>query len=146
MDALYAEVYIPRAVWEELTRDKTTDFYPDIVGFFANKVRDIVGFNELTFVMDYGESEAVILFRELGADFLLIDDKKARSIAENFGIPCIGTIGLLAVAKERGILSDLRPLFLMLLKRKRYYALNLLNAILSKYGEADINASELLVL
>jgi hypothetical protein len=28
----------------------------------------IKGFNELTFVMDYGESESVILYKELNAD------------------------------------------------------------------------------
>ena len=138
LEALFDEVYIPRAVWEELTRDKTTDFYPDIVEFFATKVREIAGFNELTFVMDYGESEAIILYRELEANYLLIDDKKARSIAENFDIQCIGTIGLLAIAKGRGIINELRPLFLILLKKKRFYSLDLLNAILKKYGEAEI--------
>jgi predicted nucleic acid-binding protein len=33
--------------------------------------------------MDYGESEAVILYEEMSGNFLLIDDKKARKIAEN---------------------------------------------------------------
>ena len=35
----------------------------------------ISGFNELSFLMDYGESESVILYKEMDADFLLIDDK-----------------------------------------------------------------------
>lgn len=86
LNALFNDVYIPEAVWEELTRDKTIGHYPRIVEYFEDKVKKISGFNELTFVMDYGESESVILYKELNADYLLIDDKKARNIAENFGI------------------------------------------------------------
>lgn len=62
--------------------------------------------------MDYGESESVLLYQELNADYLLVDDKKARAIAEHLGIQCIGTIGMLSIAKERGIIRELRPLFI----------------------------------
>jgi len=61
--------------------------------------------------MDYGESESVILYKELNADFLLIDDKKARMIAENYNVNCIGTLGLLSIAKDKGLVTDLRSLF-----------------------------------
>jgi uncharacterized protein len=86
LDDLFDEIHIPKAVWEELTRDKTAEHYPRIVEYFEEKVKEVSGFNELTFVMDYGESESVLLYQELNADFLLIGDKKARDIAENFGI------------------------------------------------------------
>lgn len=43
-----------------------------IAGYFADKIQAIKAFNDLTFIMDYGESESVILFKELNADFLLI--------------------------------------------------------------------------
>jgi len=138
LNALFETVYIPQAVWEELTRDKTTKHYNLIVGFFQNSVREISGFNELIFIMDYGESEAVLLYKELNADFLLIDDKKARDIAENFGIECIGTIGILSSAKDRGIINELKPLFEIFLENKRFYSLKLLNAILRKHGEEEI--------
>ena len=138
LNALFDEIYIPKAVWDELTLDKTTPYYQKIAAFFKDKVREIAGFNELTFIMDYGESESVKLYRELGADYLLIDDKKARSIAENFGIQCVGTIGVLSTAKDKGIIGVLKPLFEMLLAHKRYYSLGLLNAILVKHGEEEI--------
>jgi len=88
--------------------------------------------------MDYGESEAVKLYKELSADFLLIDDKKARKLAENFDIKCIGTIGILSIAKEKGIIKELHPLFETFLMNKRFYSINLLNSILKKYGEQEI--------
>ena len=60
--------------------------------------------------MDYGESESVILYGELNADFLLIDDQKAREIAESLELNCIGTVGLLIKAKRLGMLPELKPI------------------------------------
>jgi len=138
LDDLFDEVYIPKAVWEELTRDNTAEHYQKIVEYFEDKVKEISGFNELTFVMDYGESESVLLYKELNANYLLIDDKKARDIAENFRIQCIGTMGILSIARGKGIIGELRPLFVVFMENKRYYSLNLLNAILKKYNEEEI--------
>jgi uncharacterized protein len=74
---VFDQIAIPTAVWEEITRDNTTAYAKRINTFFKDKVKAISGLNKLTFVMDYGESESVILYTELNADFLLVDDKKA---------------------------------------------------------------------
>ncbi|WP_373514229.1 DUF3368 domain-containing protein [Persicitalea sp.] len=138
LDALFEKICIPDAVWKEITRDKTTKYYGELAAYFDGKVRSISGFNELEFIMDYGESEAVLLYRELSADFLLIDDKKARAIAESFGMQCVGTIGVLSIAREKGLIGELRPLFEHFLKNGRYYSLKLLNAFLKEHNEAEI--------
>jgi len=106
LTALFDDVKIPQAVWNEITYDKTKPDYQKLHDFFKDKTRQISGINELTFVMDYGESEAIILFRELHADFLLIDNKKARSIAESLNVNCIGIIGLLATATDKDLLGS----------------------------------------
>ena len=110
LNLLFDQIYIPFAVWEEITRDESQPHYERISSFFEDKRREISGFNELTFVMDYGESEAVMLYKELNADYLLVDDKKARKIAENFGIKCIGTIGILAIGKDKGLIEELKTI------------------------------------
>lgn len=138
LNQLFDDVKISKAVWEEITLDKTTEIYMRIEQFFKTKVINIIGFNELTFVMDYGESESVILYRELNANFLLIDDKKARKLAENFGVNCIGTLGILSVAKTQGIIEDLKPIFQLFLSHDRYYSLKLLNFLLEKHNETKI--------
>ena len=138
LNQLFDEIKISKAVWEEITLDKSTEFYYNIEQFFKPKVLSIKGFNELTFVMDYGESESVILYKELSADFLLIDDKKARKIAENFDIKCIGTLGILSVAKDKGLINDLRPIFKTFLENNRYYSIKLLNKLLEKHKELKI--------
>ncbi len=57
--------------------------------------------------MDYGEPESVVLYKELHADFLLIDDKKARSIAENLGVNCVGTLRLLLIAIDKRLIKEI---------------------------------------
>ena len=106
--------------------------------FFKDRTCQISGLNELTFIMDYGESESLILYKELNADFLLIDDKKARAIAETLDVNCIGIIGLLSNAKDKGLIIHLKPYFEMFLQNKRYYSIELLNAVLSAKGEEII--------
>jgi len=70
LNQLFDEIKISKAVWEEITLDKSTEFYNKLELFFRPKVTSIKGFNELTFVMDYGESESVILYKELKPIFI----------------------------------------------------------------------------
>lgn len=70
------------------------------------------------------------------ANFLVIDDKKARLIAEELGINCIGTLAVLVKAKEKGLINALKPVFEMLLKNRRYYSKSVLNKILSRHRES----------
>ena len=136
---LFDNIRIPQAVWNEITYDKTKQDYQKLYNFFKDKTCQISGLNELTFVMDYGESESLILYKELHADFLLIDDKKARRIAENFDINCIGLIGLLSIAKDKGLIGKLKPIFETFLQNKRFYSVGLLNAVLMAKGEEIIS-------
>lgn len=138
LNKLFDEVKIASAVWEEITLIKTSEFYNSITQYFGSRIENINGFNELSFIMDYGESESVILYKELNADFLLIDDKKARDIAENLNIKCIGTLGILSFAKRKGIIKELRPLYMSLLTNNRYYSLQLINMVLEKNNEIKI--------
>ncbi len=138
LDVIFDEVKIAEAVWIEVTRNKNKRFVDSIRVYFKDKVCKIKSFNELTFIMDYGESESLILYNESKADFLLIDDKKARNIAENLGARCIGTLGLLSIAKDKNILPELRPIFIEFLRQKRFYALPLMNMILEQQNEERI--------
>jgi uncharacterized protein len=58
-----------------------------------------------------GEAEAIILAREIGTDAIVVlDDATARRIAEQEGCRVVGLLGLLVMAKQRGLLSAVRPL------------------------------------
>lgn len=132
---IFEEVKIPKAIWEEITYNEQVEYYYRIKGFFEDRIIQIKSVNEFDLIMDKGESEAITLYKEIGAEFLLIDDKKARKIAENLEVKCIGTLGLLSIAKDIGVIDELRPLFDKFQSNGRYYATDLLNAILEQHEE-----------
>jgi predicted nucleic acid-binding protein len=70
----------------------------------------------INLTLDSGESEAIALYWEKATDFLLIDEQRGRKIAAQSGIKIIGTLGVLLLAKRKGLISAIRP-FVDLLRR-----------------------------
>lgn len=130
IEKVFGDFYIASAVWEELQEYENPEFDKSLLSGFKNKVVRIKSKNHLSVIMDYGESESVILYEELNADYLLVDDNKARIIAESFEVNCIGSIGLLLSAKQMGLINDLKPSFEKWIENKRYFSKKLLNKIL----------------
>jgi predicted nucleic acid-binding protein len=60
-------------------------------------------FRAIRLALHKGEAEAITLYKEKSADFLLIDEKKGRKVAEYYDVKIIGTIGLLLKAKQEGL-------------------------------------------
>ena len=56
-----------------------------------------------------GEKEVLALGRELSDALLLLDDRDARRHAHALELEISGTLGVLLLAKERGILDAVRP-------------------------------------
>jgi predicted nucleic acid-binding protein len=50
----------------------------------------------------------VALAVERTARVLIIDDRAARRLAQSLGVPIIGTLGVLLVAKRRGLLTAIQ--------------------------------------
>ncbi len=138
IEEIFGSFYIAQAVWEELNNYSNPDFSTEVVGELKEKVVKIKSKNHLKMVMDYGESESVILYEELRADYLLIDDHKARIVAESLDINCIGSIGLLIKAKESGRIENLRPIFKKWLFVGRYFSKKLINSILIEVEEKPL--------
>ena len=138
LTVLFDDIAIPLAVWQELVEVGQLKNLPSLRTFFKDKVKKLQQANYLFPFVDYGESEAILLYKEIQAAYLIIDHKHAREVAEELGITCIGTLGILYRAKEKGLIQELRPLFLQLLKHERYYAKPPLNHLLKKANEALI--------
>ena len=66
--------------------------------------------------MDAGEAEAIALAMELGDVLLILDDKKARRVAQQLNLKVIGTVGMLLRGKRQGVISEIRPLIMALLQ------------------------------
>ncbi|MCI0554037.1 MAG: DUF3368 domain-containing protein [Anaerolineae bacterium] len=82
-----------------------------------------------------GEVEAMALYKQLSADALLIDDHRARTIAEHNQIKCIGALGILLLAKQRGKVDRILPYIEKLRSSSIRYEDELLNRVLKLAGE-----------
>lgn len=58
--------------------------------------------------LDPGERCALSVALDLGAA-LLVDDRAARRHAEGLGISVLGTLGVLVLAKRRGLFAEVKP-------------------------------------
>lgn len=54
---------------------------------------------------DAGEGEAIGLALALGAQGILLDDRKARRLAQREGLLVVGTLGVLDAAASRGLID-----------------------------------------
>jgi predicted nucleic acid-binding protein len=59
--------------------------------------------------LDKGEAEAITLYWEKSADYLLIDEDRGRRFARNSGITVIGSLGILLYAKEKNLIPAIKP-------------------------------------
>jgi predicted nucleic acid-binding protein len=60
--------------------------------------------------IDKGESSAIALALETPECTLILDDNKARKIAEQLGLSYTGTIGVIVKAKTLGIIPTIKPI------------------------------------
>ncbi len=59
--------------------------------------------------IDKGEASAIALALETNDSLLILDDQKARKLAERLNLKYTGTLGVLLKAKEREILPAIKP-------------------------------------
>lgn len=141
LDVLFDGVVIPEAVWREL-EPRIAKFDISQAIQYCNRVvavtQPFTPPNPIPPYLGPGETEAIRLCKETNADQMLVEDKGARRYAESLGISCIGTPGVLDRAKHKGIIPEIRPLFVELLARRRFFALHLLNGILAANNEAPL--------
>ncbi len=139
LDLLYGEVKVPFSVFSEVT----TPGKPESVvlcKYLEDRIIKVSA--EEIIISDYtlgqGEIEAMILYKRLKADLLLIDDKRARKIAGLNDIKTIGSLGVLLEAKEKKIIPELRPAILKIYNSDVYVSSELCNYILIKSGEPPL--------
>jgi len=56
--------------------------------------------------VDKDEAEAIVLALELNVDLLLVDEREARGLAKKLGLQVMGTLGVIALAKYRGLIPE----------------------------------------
>jgi len=103
---LFNEVVIPEAVQKELLR-----FHASIPNWLQVKsVIEDERVDAFSSVVDRGEAEGIELAIELKADRLLIDERKGQRLAAREGVPVIGLLGIVLLAKQTGLIPSARGL------------------------------------
>jgi len=122
LSKMYATVYIPYGVYEEVCIDG--DISERTLLSFSNfSIQHITNENAKKYfktALHKGEVEVMILADELNADICIIDDKLAREYAKHLGLTITGTLGLVVKAKERGILDLVTPCMDAMIRNEIY--------------------------
>lgn len=101
---LFEKVFIPNAVFRELTHRRTPKSVHDFIMSLPEwlEVRTVIRTDLSLSTLDPGEQEAILLADEIRAEAILLDEKAARSAAEQRGVRCIGTLRVLSEGAKEG--------------------------------------------
>jgi len=100
---LFGEVLVPPAVERELL-----EWHQELPSFVSVlSPGNLALIASLSSVLDSGETEAIALAVRMGADLLLIDERKGRAEAIRLGLKTTGLLGVLLEAKRVGLLDHL---------------------------------------
>ncbi len=110
LEKIFDNILIPEAVYHEVVvkgkgrpgaeEVKSSDWIE------RRKVNNNLAVKALRMSLGPGESEAIILADECRADFLILDDLKARQTAEELGLSVVGTVAVLKKAWKKKIIQS----------------------------------------
>lgn len=144
LPALFEKVILPAAVQNELTSRKAPPAVRDWIAVCPVwlEVQDVPpGEPEDASLkgIDAGERAAIQLASALHADLLLMDDRKGVFAAERKGLRVTGTLGVLDLAADRGLV-DFAEAVLKLERTNFRRPQALLDKLLNKHDKESGNA------
>lgn len=137
---LFGEIYIPQAVYGEVTRvEHKIDIAKREVSkakwIKTVKIKDRLAVDVLLDELDLGEAETIVLARRISAEWVLMDEKKGRRKLSQLGINKIGTLGILLKAKQLGLLPGIRPYLEQLRQNGFSISQSIIDAVLQQANE-----------
>lgn len=109
---LFGRVQVPEAVVMELNEGLRRNVHlPDPTALPWLTIRSVRDRTLMPLVtnMGDGEMEVLALGLETPDALLIVDDKRARRHALALGLKFSGTLGIMLLAKERGVLEAVKP-------------------------------------
>jgi len=133
---IFGEIIVADAVYNEI-KAKQGYGYSEIDNDYI-KVQSIKGIAYRDFLLtqlDLGETETIILAKEIDADFVIIDENIAYKIAKSSELNVVRTLSLLLRAKEKELIPALKPLLDEMILKGRWYSQRVYKTILEQAGE-----------
>ena len=138
LDAIFGDVWVPDLVAHEVsTMDKP--YAERLRSYLEGKIRNVSMKNYvyLDAYADPDETAAMLLYKEMQADYLLIDDKRGRKVAAINQINTIGSLGVLLLAKRAGLVPSVAPLLMQIEASPVFISKGLIQTVLELAGETD---------
>lgn len=104
LHALFGTIVVPPAVVREVAPSGTLPEWIEQRALTQN-----IGLLIMQASLGQGESEAISLALESSARLIILDDRPARRLAQSLSLPVVGTLGVLLAAKNRGLISTVKP-------------------------------------
>lgn len=140
---LFGSIIIPEAVFNELCADSVN--HQDEIKrikecvnsgkIIIYKVKNADTVKALYGRLHFGELEVIVGAKELGIDFAIIDEHAARKMASEFLIDTIGVLGILSLAKTKGLINLVKPEMDKLISKGYRISDKLYNHILARNNE-----------
>lgn len=115
LQSVFGEIYVPEVVYEEVVmagfgRPGARETKAAAQQGWLQSVRVVnrTAVEALLDELDIGEAEAIVLAKELKAEYILLDDRAAREKASLLGLHVTGTIGVLCLAVAEGLSVDIK--------------------------------------
>ena len=133
---LFEKIHVPGEVRSELIHEAT----PAVVRAWMQKppawldvltVPTTPAEDSALQTLDSGERAAIVLAESIRADLLLIDDRAGAILAQRRGLTTTGTLGVLYLASQSGIVQ-LQDVFVRLQKTNFRYPPSLLETLLEE--------------
>jgi predicted nucleic acid-binding protein len=137
---IFFKVYIPEEVFKEVVeRGKGkpgSKVIKEAAWIEVKPVKDKIQVNFLLGSLEKREAEVLVLARELETDLILLDEEKARKSAVIAGFEIIGLLGLFVLAKNLGLIDEVRPLVDELMIKRFGISDKIIEKTLKKAGES----------
>jgi predicted nucleic acid-binding protein len=135
---LFGKVYVPKAVYNEIQggqypgyKELDSDLF-EVISIKSAEYLDLL-LNDL----DAGEAESIVVAKEMNADMLIIDERLGYKIAQTQGLFAIGTLTVLLMAKNKGIIKKIKPLLDEMIEKGRWFSPKVYDYFLKSIGELE---------
>lgn len=117
-----------------ITEEIAAEFGQQLPDWFTIRSVGKVNF-QYALDLDIGEASAITLALELDSVLLVLDDYKARKVAQKAGLDITGTLGLFLKAKQTNTIHSVKPLLDKIQLTNFRYSQKIFEQILLLAGE-----------
>jgi predicted nucleic acid-binding protein len=124
----FTTIYTTQTVAEEFE-----ELLPEWI--LIKEIKNVSMADKLKLILDAGEASAISLALETENSVLIIDEKKGRKVARELNVTIIGTLKVLLIAKNKGVIRSVKEITDDLQKHSFRFNKTIVEEVLKLAGE-----------